>query len=162
MTCTEMNPFPYSRWVVPANSAGGGTASAADDLAGAHAREVEHAAHAIDPEPVMDAGLMLVTVHDQQVAAVGGLVQDLMADLYAVAAGAEAVAKIGVVVAGNVDDTGAGARLGQDGADHGAVRGRPMPAAAQALDVKDVADEIERLGLIVGQKIQQIFSFAET
>ncbi len=52
--------------------------------------------------------------------------------------------------------------LGQDGTDHGAVRGRPMPAAAQALDVKDVADEIERLGFVVSQKIQQILSLAET
>ncbi len=34
----------------------------------------------------MDAGLMLVTVHHQQVSTVGGLVQDLVADLYAVAA----------------------------------------------------------------------------
>ena len=40
-------------------------ARAADELAGAHAGYVEHAAHAIDPVPAMDAGLMLVTVHDQ-------------------------------------------------------------------------------------------------
>ena len=31
-----------------------------------------------------------------------------------------------------------------------------MPAAAQALDIKDVADEIERLGFVVGQEEKKL------
>jgi hypothetical protein len=41
---------------------------------------------------------MLVAVHDQQVPTVGGLVQDLVTDLDAVPARAEAIAQIRIVV----------------------------------------------------------------
>ena len=60
-----------------------------------------------------------------------------------------------VVVAGDVDDARALAALAQQLLDHVIVRLRPVPGAAQPPAVDDVADQIDRLGVVVAQEIEQ-------
>lgn len=65
-----------------------------------------------------------------------------------------------VVVARNVEDLGALARLAQDFLDYVVVALRPIPAFAQAPTVDDVADEIEVVGIGVPQEIEKEFGLA--
>ena len=60
-----------------------------------------------------------------------------------------------VVIAGDVDDARALAALAQQLLHHVVVRLRPVPGAAQPPAVDDVADQIDRLGVVVAQEIEQ-------
>jgi hypothetical protein len=113
-----------------------------------------------EPLGVAHDGVELVAVDDQKAAAVGGLVHRLVLDLHAAEADRHVVAQGLVVVAGNVDDVGALARLAQDLLDHIVMALRPIPGFLQAPAVDDVADQIERLGLVVLQEIEQQLGLA--
>ena len=65
---------------------------------------------------------------------------------------AEIIAQEFVVVAGNVDQPLALARLAQKLLDHVVMGLRPVPAALQLPAVDDVAYEIDRVGLEVAQE----------
>jgi hypothetical protein len=65
-----------------------------------------------------------------------------------------------VVVAGHVDHVRTFARLAQHFLDHVIVRLAPVPAAPELPGVDDVADQVEMLGLVVPQKVQQVFGLA--
>ena len=66
--------------------------------------------------------------------------------------GAEIIAQEFVVVAGNVDQPLALARLAQQLLDHVVMGLRPVPAGFQLPAVDDVADEIDGVGLEVAQE----------
>ena len=59
------------------------------------------------------------------------------------------------MVAGDVDDAGALARLAQQFLHDVVVALRPVPGAPQPPAVDDVADQIDRLGLVMAQEIDQ-------
>ncbi len=68
---------------------------------------------------------------------------------------ADVVAREFVVIAGHIDHARALARLAQQLL-HDVIMGlRPIPAALQAPAVDDVADEINRVGFVMAQEIQQ-------
>ena len=60
-----------------------------------------------------------------------------------------------VVIAGDVDDLGALARLAQKLLDEVVMRLRPVPARFQRPAVDDVADEIDRVGIVEAQEVEQ-------
>ena len=66
------------------------------------------------------------------------------------------VAKHAVVIAGDVDDARALLGLAEDRADDVVVRLRPEERLAQAPDVDDVADQVERFGLDRAQEVEQV------
>jgi len=87
---------------------------------------------------------------------VDGVLDDLdAAEMYAVI-----VAQKLVVIAGNVDDAHALARLAQELLHHVVVRLRPIPARAQLPPVDDVADEVDRIGVVVAQEVEQPIGLA--
>ena len=60
-----------------------------------------------------------------------------------------------VVIAGNVDDLGALARLAQHLLHEVVVRLRPVPVGLQRPAIDDVADQIDGVGIMGAEKIQQ-------
>ena len=97
----------------------------------------------------------MIAVDDQIAAAVGALVHGALAHLDAAEMGAVIVAQELVVIAGHVDDAGALARLAQQLLHDVVVRLRPIPARSQLPAVDDVADEVDRLGVVVAQEVEQ-------
>ena len=61
-----------------------------------------------------------------------------------------------VVVAGHVNDCRALARLAQHFLDEVVMRLRPVPARLQRPAIDDIADEIDRLGIVILEEIQQL------
>src|SRR5262249_8532139 len=64
------------------------------------------------------------------------------------------------VIAGNVDDAHALARLAQELLHHVVVRLRPVPTRPELPPVDDVADEVNRIGVVVAQEIEQPIGLA--
>src|ERR1700687_868809 len=62
-----------------------------------------------------------------------------------------------VVVAGHVDDLGALARLAQHFLNEVVVRLRPVPVGSQRPAIDDIADEIDGIGVMAAEKVQQSF-----
>ena len=60
-----------------------------------------------------------------------------------------------VVIAGNVDDLGALARLAQHLLHEVVVRLRPVPAGFQRPAVDDISDEVDGVGIMASEKVQQ-------
>ena len=59
------------------------------------------------------------------------------------------------MIAGDVDDAGALPRLAQELLDDVVMLLRPVPALLQPPAVDDVADEIDRLGVVVAQEVEE-------
>ena len=74
--------------------------------------------------------------------------------------GAVIAAQEFVVIAGHIDDAGALARLAQKLLHHVVVRLRPVEAGLQRPAVDDVADQIDRVGLVEAQKVEQLARLA--
>ena len=104
----------------------------------------------------------LVAVDDEQPPSVGRRVDIGGAHLDAAEMRAEVVAQEFVVVAGQVDDAGALARLSQQLLRDVVMRLRPMPVPAEPPAVDDVADQVDRLGVVVAEKIEEEVRLAAT
>jgi len=96
----------------------------------------------------------------QQPAAIRRLMHHLVEQQHAAELYLRVVAQPLVMVAGDVDDLGALARLAQHLLDDVVVALRPVPGATQPPTIDDVADEIEIVGLGVAQEIEQEFRLA--
>jgi hypothetical protein len=104
----------------------------------------------------MGDGIELVAVHDQQAAAIGGDVDRAAADAHHRQRQAAETTYRAVVVAGNVDDLGAGAAQRVQRLDHAVVRGAPGRAPLrQPPQVDDVADEVEPPATQRGEEFRQ-------
>ena len=112
------------------------------------------------PARVVDDAVERVAMHDQQPLAVGGDVDGLVHHLHVAERHAVVVAQRLVVVAGHVDDARALARLAQQLLHHVVVALRPVPAALQAPAVDDVADQVDLVGVVVLQEIEQELGLA--
>ena len=108
-----------------------------------------------EPPRVPHHHVELVAVDDEQPAAVGGGMDVGVPHLDAAEVRAEVVAKELVVVARQVDHARAFPRLPQELLRHVVVRLRPIPGAPQPPAVHDVADEVDRLGIVVAQEIEE-------
>src|SRR6185369_15830271 len=102
----------------------------------------------------------LVAVDDQIALAVGSGVDRLAHHLHATEIQAAIIARRLVVIARHVDHLGALARLAQYFLHHVVMRLRPEPTALEAPAIDDVADQIERVGLVMAQEIEQQFGLA--
>ena len=101
-----------------------------------------------------------VAVHDQIAPAVGGLVHGMLDHLDAAEMRAVIAAQEFVVVAGDVDEPRALARLAQQLLHDVVVRLRPVPGRAQRPAVDDVADEIEGVGVVPAQEVEELVGLA--
>ena len=102
----------------------------------------------------------MVAMHDQIALAVGADMDRALHHLDAAEMRAVIAAQEFVVVAGDVDDAGALARLAQKLLHHVVVRLRPVPARFQRPAVDDVADQINRLGVVHPQEIEELVGLA--
>ena len=135
--------------------------------------EAEEAAHHVDAPrqrergdvgPVSEEGQPFgvphhhvedVAVDDQIAPAVGGDVHGRLAHLDAAEMRAVEFAQEFVVVARHIDDPGALAALAQKLLDHVVVGLRPEPAGFQPPPVDDVADEVDRVRLVMLEEFEQ-------
>src|SRR5665647_3492826 len=62
-----------------------------------------------------------------------------------------------VVIAGDVDDLGALARLAQHFLREVVVRLRPVPAGLQRPAIDDIANQVDGIGIMAAEKVQQSF-----
>ena len=115
-----------------------------------------------EPAHVAYHRVELVAVQDEHRAAIGAAVNGFLLHFYAAEIGANIVAEELVVIARNVDDAGALADLAQQLLHHVVVALRPVPALAQAPAVDDVADQIDRIGLVDLEEIEEDRRLAAT
>jgi hypothetical protein len=101
-----------------------------------------------------------IAMHHPEPAAGGGHVDGVLAHGDVAESHAVELARHFVVVAGHVDHFRALARLAQQLLHHVVVALRPVPATAQLPAVDDVAYQIEHVGLVVLQEIEQIRGLA--
>ena len=109
---------------------------------------------------MLDHHVEHVAVHDQITPAVGGLVDRGLDHVDAAEMGAVIVAQELVVIAGQIDDARALARLAQQLLHHVVMVLRPEPAGAQLPAVDDVADQINGLGIVIAQKADELIGLA--
>ena len=96
-----------------------------------------------------------VAVDDEVALAVRRLVDGGLLHLDAAEMAAVIVAQEFVVVAGNIDQPASLAHLAQKLLHHVVVGLRPIPALLQPPPVDDVADKIDRVGIVVLQEVKQ-------
>jgi hypothetical protein len=94
-------------------------------------------------------------VHDQELASIRCHVHGLALDLDAAEMHAAIVAHAFVVIARDVDDASAFTHLAQQLLQHVVVSLGPDRPAPDAPEIQNVADEINRLGVVVFQKIEE-------
>jgi hypothetical protein len=112
------------------------------------------------PARVFDHQIEHVAMHDQIAAAVGTFMDRRLNHLDTAKMGAVIVAQELVVIAGQIDDARALARLAHQLLHHVVVRLRPIPARPQLPAVDDVADQIDRFGIVVAQEVEEAFGLA--
>ena len=97
----------------------------------------------------------LVTVQDQQAAAIGGLVDRLAADGNAAEIHAGELAEDLVVIAGDVNDAGTPLGALQQPPDHVVMRSGPVEFLLQPPAIDHVADQIHGLAVDMVEKVDQ-------
>jgi len=126
-----------------------------------HDREiVGGAAEQREPARLRHHQVEIVAVDDEVAPAVGAVVDGGLGHLDAAEMGAVIVAQELVVIARNVDDARALARLAQEFLHHIVVRLRPEPAGAQLPAVDDVADQIDQVGVVPAQEVEETLGLA--
>src|SRR5688572_4647795 len=97
----------------------------------------------------------LVAVHDEQAASVGRLMEVAAADFDAAEMRTEIVAQELVMVSRQIDHPRAFSGLAENCLGHVVMGLRPVPISLQPPAVDDVADQVDRLGLMMGQEVLQ-------
>ena len=128
----------------------------------AQRRAVGPVAEDREPARIAHDAVELVAMDHQQLAAVGLGVDRLFLDLHPAEGELAVLPRRLVVVAGDVDDVGALARLAHDLLDDIVVRLRPVPPALQAPAIDNVADQVQSLALVPSQEIEQHLGLATT
>ncbi|NJZ82794.1 hypothetical protein GO280_01406 [Ralstonia solanacearum] len=118
-------------------------------------QRVQRVAHVGEPARVLHHAVEQVAVHHPQALAGGGHVDGVLGHLDVAEVQAVELARHLIVVAGDEHHAGALARAAQHLLHHVVVRLRPVPAAAQLPAVDDIADEVQRVGRVVLEEIQQ-------
>jgi hypothetical protein len=112
------------------------------------------------PARVLDHHVEDVAVHDEIAAAVGSLVDRGLDHFDAAKVSTIVIAQEFVVVARHVDHARALARLAQKLLHHVIVILRPVPAGFELPTVDDIADQINGVGVVVAQEIEEAVSLA--
>jgi hypothetical protein len=128
---------------------------------------IDHDRAAIDavtqmrqPRRVAHHRVELVAVQHQQPRAIGRYMNGAIDQLDATEMHAREVAQELVVIAGNIDDPRALARLPQKLLHDIAVALRPVPRFPEPPSVDDVADQVDRVGVMPAQEIDKPFRAA--
>ena len=108
-----------------------------------------------EPARVLHHEIEDIAVNDEIFPAVDADMNGVFHHIDAAEMGAVIVAQEFVVIAGNVDDLGALARLAQHFLHEVVVRLRPVPAGLQRPAVDDIADEVDGIGIVAAQEVQQ-------
>ena len=103
----------------------------------------------------VDDPVELIAMDDEEAAAVGSLVQRPVGHDDAAEMGALEIPQELVMVAGDVNDAGALARLPEQLLDHVIVRLRPVPGPPQPPAVDDVADQVDGVRVMVAKEVDQ-------
>ena len=109
---------------------------------------------------MLDHHIEHIAVHDQITAAVRGLMDRGLNHFDAAEMRSIIVAQEFVVVARQIDHPRALARFAQELLNDIVVLLRPKPARAQLPAVNDIADEIDRVGVVVAQKTEELCGLA--
>ena len=107
-----------------------------------------------------DDDVEFVAMHDEIALAVGGGVDRLAPDLDAAEGQSEELAGELVMVAGNENHPRAAPHLAQKLLHDVIVRLRPVPADPQPPAVDDVADQVDRIRLVVAKQIENEIGLA--
>ena len=102
----------------------------------------------------------MVAMHHQIAFGLGADMDGALHHLDPAEMGAVITAQEFVVIAGNVNDAGALARLAQQLLHHVVVRLRPIPARFQRPAIDDVADQIDGFGFVEAQEIEKLVGLA--
>jgi hypothetical protein len=113
-----------------------------------------------DPARVLDDHVEMIAVNHEVAPAVDADVKRRLDDFDAAEMRAVIVAQELVVIARHVDHARALARLAQQLLHYVVVGLRPVPSAAQLPAVDDVADQIDGVGVVQAEKIEQPLSLA--
>src|SRR5215470_1807371 len=97
----------------------------------------------------------MIAVDHQVAAAVGTEMDIALRDLDAAEVSAVIFTQKLIMVARHVDHAGALARLAQQLLDHVIMGLRPIPGCPQAPTVDNVADQIDRVGVMIAQKVEK-------
>ena len=108
-----------------------------------------------EPARMLHHEIELVAMDDEVAPSVGAVVDGVLDHLDAAEMRAVKAAQEFVVIARHVDDARALARLAQELLHHVVVRLRPVPAGLERPAVDDVADQVDRLGVVVAQEVEQ-------
>jgi hypothetical protein len=130
------------------------TTGAGSKMIGRQQKRIGPIAQSREPGDIADDHVEPVAMHDKQATAVGGLMNHLLGDLDAAIGGADEVAQELVVIAWKIDDPGALPRLAEKLLQHVVVALRPEPGPPQSPAVDDIADQVDRLGIVVAEEIE--------
>jgi hypothetical protein len=99
-------------------------------------------------------------VHDEKAAPVCGHVYDIVVDLNSAEAHSAVTSDALIVIARNEDDLRSLAGLAKKLLQHIIMRLQPQGTPPDAPKIDDVADEIDRVGIVVAEKIKKSFGLA--
>ena len=108
-----------------------------------------------EPARVLHHEVEDIAVDDEIALAVDAVMDGVFDDVDAAEMRAVIVAQELVVIARHIDDLGALARLAQHLLHEVVVRLRPVPVGFQRPAVDDIADEIDGVGVVAAEEVQQ-------
>ncbi len=121
-----------------------------------HRRVIGMIAEIGEPALIVDDGVELVAMDDEHAFAVGRLIDPVGDDDAAEIHALELTGEF-VVIAGDIGDVGALARLAQQFLHDVIVALRPVPAPPQPPAINDITDQIDDIGIVIAQEIDQEF-----
>lgn len=113
-----------------------------------------------EPARVLDYEIEHITMHNQIASSVRGFMNGRLQHFDAAEVGAIITAQKLVVIAGKIDDAGAFAGLPEQLLHHIIVMLRPVPSGAQLPAVDDVPDQVNSVGVVIAQEIEQTAGLA--
>ena len=99
-------------------------------------------------------------MHDEKVAAIRGLMHDVMVDLDGAETHSAIASDTFVVITRNENDLRSLAGFAKKLLQHIIMRLQPQRAPPDAPEIDNVADEIDRVGIVVAEKIKKGFRLA--
>jgi hypothetical protein len=99
-------------------------------------------------------------VHDEKAAPICGQVYDIMVDLNGAETHSAVTSDALIVIAGNEDDPRSLAGLAKKLLQHVIMRLQPQGIPPDAPKIDDVTDEIDRVSIVVAEKIKKSFGLA--
>jgi len=113
-----------------------------------------------EPSRLGDDQVEIVAVHDQIFAAVGALVHRCFDNLNSTEMGAVIIAQKLVVVTWDIDQASSLPRLAEQLLHDVIVGLWPIPAGAKLPAVDDIADQINNVGIMIAQEVENTVGLA--